>query len=158
MKEPIKIHPEILKQMKGGPKTEEGKIIASKNALKHGILSNVLTEYDKVNVAILMEAFTEEFSAHTYHQKMLVEQLVLCYVKLARCTRMENDIITESLNTKIDPFKGLEDGLIVDDEARALVNDQTFKRLELMLLRYEPQLLKRMVSLIETLKKYQDVK
>lgn len=78
--------------------------------------------------------------------------------EIARCSRIENDIIHESLNTKIDPFKGFEDGLIVSDEARALVNDLTIKRLELILLRYEPQLIKRMIVLIDTLKKYQEVK
>lgn len=76
-----KINPDILKQLKGGPKTEEGKMASSKNSLKHGILSNTLTEFDRINVSVLMEAFIEEFSAKTYYQKILVEQLVLCYVK-----------------------------------------------------------------------------
>jgi hypothetical protein len=147
------------KASNGGPNTEEGKAISSQNALKHGVLSNTLAELDKVDANKLFESLCDEFNAVSCHQKMIVEQLVLCYIKLSRCSRIEADMLKESLNTTKVPFKILEkNGDVVDDEMRALINEQSLKKMELLLIRYEPLLNKRMIQLIETLKKFQTVK
>ncbi len=68
-------------------------------------------------------------------------------------------MLKESLNSTKVPFKILEkNGDVVDDEMRALIDEQTLKKMELLLIRYEPQLIKRMIQLIETLKKFQAFK
>ena len=136
----------------GGPQTEEGKAVSSRNAIKHGILSNTISSMDKVDVEELMNGLLMEFNIKTLHGRFLVEQLVLCYVKLARCSRIEVDILHEALKTKIDPLKGVDEGYYVQDDDRALITDQTLARLELLFVRYEPQLIKRMLQLIEALK------
>jgi hypothetical protein len=136
----------------GGPRTNEGKEISSKNAIKHGILSNTISSIDKVDVEELMKGLLIEFNIKTLHGRFLVEQLVLCYVKLARCSRIEVDILHEALKTRTDPLKGASEGYYVQEDDRALITDQTLARLELLFVRYEPQLIKRMLQLIEALK------
>lgn len=149
--------PRLLNSLKvaaarGGPATDEGKGISSKNAIKHGILCNTISSIDKVDVDELMKGLISEFNIKTLHGRFLVEQLVLCYVKLARCSRIEVDILHEALKTRTDPLKGAEEGYYVQEDDRALITDQTLARLELLFVRYEPQLIKRMLLLIEALK------
>ena len=144
---------------KGGVKTDVGKAVSSQNALKHGVLSNKvkLKGYDSVNHQALYDTLEEEFDAKTLHQKMLVEQLVLCYIKLARCSRFEAEIMNETLKTTDNPnhIGDLFPEKITPKDARALIDESTFKRMELVLTKYEPQLINRMIGLVNVLKKNQ---
>lgn len=144
---------------KGGVKTEKGKAISSQNALKHGVLSNKvkLKGYDSVDHQTLYDAFVEEFNAKTVHQKMLVEQLVLCCIKLARCSRFEAEIMKEALSAQDNPsyIGDLFPEKITPKEAKALIDESVFKKMELVLTKYEPQLINRMIGLINVLKKNQ---
>lgn len=142
---------------KGGVKSEEGKTVSSQNAIKHGVLSNSLSEYDRLSSSILYKELADEFSVKTLHQKMLLEQLVLCYIKLARCSRFESEIMRESLSAESNPslLDISFENKIIPDDAKAIIDEQTFKRLELVLTRYEPQLVNRLINLIGLLKSYQ---
>ncbi len=144
---------------KGGVKTDEGKVASSQNALKHGVLSSKfrLKGYDSINHQIIYDTLEKEFDAKSLHQKMLVEQLVLCYIKLARCSKFESEILHEALKSTDNPLKVkfLSQDKITPKEAKALIDESTFKRMELVLTKYEPQLINRMIGLVNVLKKNQ---
>ncbi len=88
---------------KGGVKTNAGKAVSSQNAIKHGVLSNSLSEYDKLSSIALYKKLAIEFEVKTTYQRMLLEQLVLCYIKLARCSRFESEIMNEAVSTTDNP-------------------------------------------------------
>jgi hypothetical protein len=142
----------------GGVKTEEGKEISRRNAVKHGVLANALQNgYDKINFGGLYNRLGDEFNVTTLHQSIILEQLVMCYVKLARCSRFESEIMREALNSIcLDDL--LSSTVPTDYKDKATISEKTFKRLEVILIRYEPQLINRMLKLTETLKKYQTAK
>lgn len=142
----------------GGVKTEEGKEISRRNAVKHGVLANALHNgYDKLSYSALYNRLGDEFHVTTLHQSIILEQLVMCYVKLARCSRFESEIMHESMNTRqsLEELLNLPTIPVIDDKDKATISEKTFKRLEAVLIRYEPQLINRMLKLLEILKKYQ---
>ncbi len=142
-------------KLKSNPVLIEGKKIVCKNAIKHGILSNSLSDYDKIQYNELYKQLANEFKVRKTYQVILLEQLVLCYMKLARCARFESEIMNESLRTKVIhgvQFGGLEEDMeFIDDKDRAQLDEKIFKKLELVLIRYEPQLVKRLMNLTKQL-------
>ena len=117
---------------KGGVKTVEGKAISSRNALKHGILANALSGYDKINYETIYELLSKEFKVTKFSHEMILEQLVICYIKLGRCLRCENDLIREGTQElKLPPL-----GVAYEDQA--FIDEDFYKRMELVLTKYEP--------------------
>lgn len=133
---------------KGGVKTKEGKAISSQNALKHGILARALSDYDKVNYKTIYELLSKEYKVTKFAHEMILEQLVICYIKLGRCLRFENDLIREAMGTLRLPPPGVE----YDDQA--FVDEEMFKRMELVLTKYEPQLVRRLQALVKQLESF----
>ncbi len=87
---------------KGGVKTVEGKEITKCNALTHGILSNVITEYDSNDYERIHEQMMRELQPATYLEKILVERIVLYIIRLNRAANAE----TEYMKTVLDPTEG----------------------------------------------------
>jgi hypothetical protein len=135
---------------KGGVKTEQGKVISSRNALKHGILANALSGYDKINYKMIYELLSNEFKVTKFSHEMILEQLVICYIKLGRCLRCENDLIREGTQALKMPPIG------VDYDDQAFIDEEFYKRMELVLTKYEPQLVKRLQSLIKQLEGFEN--
>ena len=87
---------------KGGVKTNEGKEITKCNALTHGILSNVITEYDSSDYERIQDRMMKELQPATYLEKILVERIVLYIIRLNRAANAE----TEYMKTVLDPTEG----------------------------------------------------
>ncbi len=140
----------------GGVKTDEGKEVSKLNAIKHGVLSNALQNgYDKANFSAIFKALGEEFNVKSIHQNLILEQLVMTYLKLARCSRIETEVMHEANNTTMS----LEEACyapIIAEKNKASISEKTLNRLEMVLIRYEPQLVNRMLKLIDILKKYNE--
>ncbi len=145
----------------GGVKTPEGKEVSRMNALKHGILSKLSTAYDLVSFESAYEDFAAEFGATTLSRQMLLEQLAITYVRLLRCARFESDKIRETLNPPKFKVKhvGLDLSIFDDETVLVAKNDQAplsasvMTELEPLYLRYEPQLVKRMLRLLDRLER-----
>jgi hypothetical protein len=95
-----------------GPKTPEGKARSSQNATRHGLLSQhaVITvgdcaDTDKTEGIIEsqeafdlhLEGLRESFKPATHIEDLLVEQIALCYWKMARFTRMDKRLFSQSM-------------------------------------------------------------
>ncbi len=74
---------------KGGPKTPEGKKKSSRNARKHGIFVEALTNDDREELSDLHERFAEDLQPTGSVEETLVEKLAVCYLRLQRCARAE---------------------------------------------------------------------
>jgi len=91
---------------KGGVKTIEGKKVSKYNSLKHGILSDAITEDEKENFEELYNNLIQEFRPETTIEFLLVERIALYQIRLYRAARAEATYIKGSF--KQSPFPDLE--------------------------------------------------
>jgi hypothetical protein len=92
-----------------GPKTPEGKARSSKNATKHGLLSQhaVITTGDEKSGCIVesqadfdlhLENLRESYKPKAYGEELLVQQIAVCYWKIARLTRIDQRLFNDALD------------------------------------------------------------
>ncbi|MGA1871465.1 MAG: hypothetical protein ACMUJM_23305, partial [bacterium] len=97
-------------QLSTGPKTEEGKSIASKNAIKHGIFSKniiICTKEYKENeqeYKELLENLIADLKPTTQMESLLVEKICIDYWRLLRVIRFETSSIEENLYNTINNY------------------------------------------------------
>jgi hypothetical protein len=83
----------------GGVKSEEGKAISKYNAIKHGILGNLISQYDKdINLESLIAKLKEELHPKDLIQEMLVERIGLNYLRMVRALKIEKNLIESIVN------------------------------------------------------------
>lgn len=141
--------------LKGGIKTLEGKQKSKMNSLKHGIMARFTTKYDDLNYNDVFEMFSQEFGATSLSRTILIEQLSITYMRLRRCIRYESEIIREALNPpKYESVIGEESRLVtlVNEGEPATIKSDSFEQLENVITKYEPNLLSRLIKLLEILK------
>lgn len=146
----------------GGVKTNTGKEVSKMNAVRHGILAQTKTGYDPINVQEVYARLAKEFGTAPFSRRILVEQLALTVLRLARCARAETEILKEALNPRITHDELINPAGIV---MRTIIHERVIKegepatlsmafleRLGLIYERYEPRLVSRMLRLLEALK------
>lgn len=141
----------------GGVKTDAGKAVSKMNATKHGILAR--TDYDPVSGHKIYVQLAEEFGVETPSRKLLVQQLALTTVRLARCARMEAEIIREALDPPVVEevlAKGvsrMSKKVTVSTGTPSEISAAYFERIAKLSERYESRLVGRMLRLLEALKR-----
>jgi len=75
--------------LKGGVKTEEGKLISRLNARKHGIFASALTTEDSEQLYDVEDRFIASLRPVGPLEETLVEKLALTYLRMQRCARAE---------------------------------------------------------------------
>ena len=79
--------------VKGGPKTLEGKLISSQNSLKHGLTATgLLNDTEAELLHNLQAALFDEHSPQTMTEELLVSDLPMIRVKLARFDDVETNL------------------------------------------------------------------
>ncbi|MEN9337790.1 MAG: hypothetical protein RIQ41_104 [Candidatus Parcubacteria bacterium] len=86
-------------QARGGVKTEEGKSVSKWNALKHGILRESISDYEKLDYQMLYTQLVEEFEPTSALEILCIEIIVTNYIKLFRINKAE----TERMKMMLDP-------------------------------------------------------
>lgn len=78
---------------KGGPKTEEGKAVSRRNALKHGLLSKavLLESEDAKTLDELTTDMRTEFTPQGPLEEILVDRIASCYWRLRRAVWVEKN-------------------------------------------------------------------
>jgi len=75
----------------GGPKTDNGKAISSRNSITHGLTAKRWINDDEQSLFdATVEALTEDFDPQTSIEKILISKLAECSVRLARIQRVED--------------------------------------------------------------------
>ncbi len=74
----------------GGPKTDQGKTIASKNALTHGLnTKRWLNDDEKSFYEQCLAQLTEDFAPQSTIETLLIAKMAECMVRLARAQQVE---------------------------------------------------------------------
>jgi hypothetical protein len=144
---------------KGGVKTPEGKEISKYNSLKHGILSVVITEYDKGNFEELHKRLIGDLCPETVIEEILVERIALYFIRLNRGAKAETEYIKKILNPDVghwevfDPiYEEVFKKWIVDKEGyRPKINKDDIEPLVNLYLRYEKSLENRLFKTMHEL-------
>lgn len=76
----------------GGVKTERGKSIVRFNARKHGILSNLISDYEKGIYDHYLDQLFEELQPATSLEEILVERIALYYLRLYRSGKRKRNM------------------------------------------------------------------
>ena len=78
---------------KGGPKTLEGKLISSQNSLKHGLTATyLLNDTETELLQYLKDALFDEYTPQTMTEELLVSDLAMIRVRLARFDIAETNL------------------------------------------------------------------
>ncbi len=128
-----------------GPKTDDGKMIASKNATKHGLLSSILNEFDTSSIDEVEEALRLEFNIESMSDEIIFNQILTTIIKLNRCNRIESEYFQEALYPRIE----LDIRLPADEEGQpAKIRPEQLAVIGLIWEKYEPRLVSRLLKLI----------
>src|SRR5574343_1104831 len=82
---------------KGGVKTEEGKANSKYNALKHGILKEVVSDYEVEFYEVIKERLEDQFKPVGVLEKFLVDRIGVYYLKLYRLAKAEKEFMETTL-------------------------------------------------------------
>lgn len=136
---------------KGGVKTEEGKAISKLNARKHGILSEVFTEYENIELVDIYEQLREDLQPIGVLESILVEKIAVYYIKFCRIAKAENEMVKSSLNPSSERTKKeiLADFQSGDYDIIPLIEVPTTKG------GYSPKLGYQYISKIESYSRYE---
>ena len=75
----------------GGPKTDNGKAISSRNSITHGLAAKRWINDDEQDLFdAIVEALTKDFDPKTSIEKILISKLAECSVRLTRIQRVED--------------------------------------------------------------------
>jgi len=109
----------------GGPRTAEGKIAASQNALKTGVYSNqeVLPGENLQELLELEQFFIEDFSPQGVTESALVHDLTVLVWKKLRLERLEYRRLRDKLNEPLDYFEAESIGFSIPAQAQSYFDD-----------------------------------
>jgi hypothetical protein len=97
-----------------GPRTAEGKSIASQNSLKHGLLAeqDVINTENEADFDLYRRQLLDELSPATTMESVLAERIVTLSWRLKRAGRFQNQAI-DTLHIKLtsDPMKKITQSL-----------------------------------------------
>jgi hypothetical protein len=102
----IKTRSEINRQngQLGGVKTDEGKKISRYNALKHGVLAQLISDYEKPMYGELLEELLEQYRPVGVIEQLLIERVAVWHLRLFRSARSEGEQM-KSILSPSEAFK-----------------------------------------------------
>ena len=144
----------------GGVKSQKGKEIVRFNARKHGILSNLITDYEENIYKYFLDQLFEEYKPIGFMEEMLVERIAICYLRLFRAGKAEKEFMLSRLNP--GEFK---DELEIPDFTtcikkpyKAIIKEDDLEKFSSTYLRYEISLENRLYKAIHELERVQRVR
>ena len=112
----------------GGPKTVNGKLASSKNAIKHGLTAKRwLNEDEQTLYNELLEFFTEDYKPQTYIERSLVAQLAECQTRLNRIHNAEDAMFALAREQSDNPLHTIESFQTNDPELDAELNEVVYR-------------------------------
>lgn len=135
----------------GGPKTPEGKLVASQNSLKTGAYSSlaVLPNENQEEFNQLINQFNHDFHPKDMIETSLVREMALITWKKLRLEKLEQSYFIKKLNVPIKQEELIECGLSFSDEKykfwvnTAKLSDEEAERYRATLKLIKPYVLKK---------------
>src|SRR3989344_7426902 len=94
-----KIEANIKNSTLGGVKTPAGKDISKYNAVKHGIFKEAISKYEDGFYKDALDELLDQFRPVGFLEKLLVERIALCYLRLFRSAKAEEEFMNSKHNT-----------------------------------------------------------
>lgn len=138
----------------GGVKSEAGKSVSRFNAIKHGILSDVITDYETVNYKLLYDNLVSEFPPSNILEELIIERIAVAYIKLQRVSKAEAEQINAALNHEDSWVTNLDGGSNYKPE----VSSEYFKDLSELYSRYETTTENRFYKAISKLSEFRNLR
>lgn len=149
----------------GGVKTEEGKEISKFNALKHGILRESITDYEKDFYIQIYDDLVEQYKPVNIIEKILLERIAVNYLKLFRVQKTETEYLKSRLNPRIVKSNGLPDinemmmkNEVVNEGYTPQITDEDIQPLVGIYSRYETTIENRLYRAIHELERVQAIR
>ena len=115
----------------GGPKTNKGKAISSRNSTTHGLTARRwLNAEEQALFDETIEAFNNDFSPQTHIEKVLITKMAECTVRLMRIQNTENamfDLASCEAGHQEESIKSLDNGSDRLSEAVGLASSMDWK-------------------------------
>jgi len=148
----------------GGVKTEEGKAVSKYNAIKHGILKDVVSDYEQNFYEDTAQRLNDHFSPVGVLEKMLVDRIGICYLRLYRTAKAENEYMQSKLNRRRVVIKDILESMsytetIVENEG--YIPRITHDEVEILsntYLRYEIAIENRLYKALHELQRLQSIR
>lgn len=108
----------------GGPRTEEGKRIISRNALKTGVYSTltILPGESEADFKELEDQFNRDFSPQNVAESMMVKELALLAWKKMRLNAIEHKVLINLLNEPIQETEADQLRYVWQSEVRKIID------------------------------------
>lgn len=140
----------------GGIKTEEGKEKSKLNALKHGICSDVLTQYEADMSSDLLNKLNDAFKPVGFLEETLVTRIAMYFVRLFRAGKAEKEFMQSLLDPekRNNPFVALESE-ILNDGYKPQIKPEDIEKIQCTYMRYETGLENRLYKALHELERIQ---
>ena len=148
----------------GGVKTEQGKSVSRYNALKHGILKEVVSDYEQDIYEGIIEQLDEQFQPVGVLEKMLVDRIGVYYIKLYRAAKAENEYMRSTLNPRkvtikdLIPTMSFSEEVVENEGYRPTLSNIAVETLSDTYLRYETTIENRLYKALHELQRIQSVR
>lgn len=97
--EQITVNKENAKR--GGVKTPEGKAVSKFNAIKHGILTDLLTKWESEEATEIQDKLIAEYRPQTTTESILIERISIWYIRLRRSAKAEAEQLRKIFNPRV---------------------------------------------------------
>ena len=88
----------------GGPKTDKGKAISSRNSTTHGLTAKSwINDTEQELFDATLEELNQDFNPQSHIEKMLISKLAECTVRLARMQRVEDAMFDLAISESAHP-------------------------------------------------------
>ena len=88
-----------MSNLKGGPRTQQGKSVSSRNSTKIGLYTSTLLEGEDANaLEELMESLIEQWGLSGAQAELLAREYVYCDLKSARILRAQLEIVESQMH------------------------------------------------------------
>ncbi len=150
----------------GGVKTVEGKAITKFNAVKHGILRQSLTEYEKDLSPNLLDELVEQLTPIGILEIILLERIAFCYIRLFRVAKSEREFMESKLHPRITKDSRMDELIesfgrgeqVIQEGYQPEVDISAIGDLESTVLRYETMIEKSLYKALHELQRLQAVR
>lgn len=146
----------------GGVKTEEGKSTSKYNSIKHGILSETVSEYEQSFYLETKRRIEDHFKPCGVLEKVIVDRIGVYYLKLYRVSKAENEYMKSALNPRIvkvtsnfDMDFDIEKTVVEKEGYTPKIGESQIEKLSNTYLRYETAIENRLYKAIHELQKIQ---
>ena len=150
----------------GGVKTTEGKTITRFNAVKHGILRQSLTEYEKGLSPNLLDELIEQLIPVGILETILVERIAFCYIRLFRVAKSEREFMESKLHPRVTKDTHMDELIksfgrgeqVIQEGYEPEIDISAIGDLESTVLRYETMIERSLYKALYELQRLQSIR